>query len=181
MPGRFNVSNSLAALAIAPVADVALEVAAAALARPPGLPSQMVLNDAGQPIAVEVDYAHTADSLAKVLRMLRPVTRGRLIAVSGSAGERDPTKRFFFSSRRRHTSWNCDWSSDVCSSDLITSPVTVSTDATRSTSSPKSWMRIACSSYAGNTSIVSPRTRNLLRAKPRSLRSYCSSDRKSVV
>src|SRR6266568_1883190 len=25
---------------------------------------------------------------------------------------------FFFSSRRRHTSWNCDWSSDVCSSDL---------------------------------------------------------------
>src|SRR5689334_21911625 len=24
----------------------------------------------------------------------------------------------FFSSQRRHTSWNCDWSSDVCSSDL---------------------------------------------------------------
>src|SRR6516164_11359550 len=27
---------------------------------------------------------------------------------------------FFFSSRRRHTRWNCDWSSDVCSSDLLT-------------------------------------------------------------
>src|SRR6266568_5888326 len=26
--------------------------------------------------------------------------------------------KFFFSSRRRHTRWNCDWSSDVCSSDL---------------------------------------------------------------
>src|SRR5438309_5298353 len=26
---------------------------------------------------------------------------------------------FFFSSRRRHTRWNCDWSSDVCSSDLM--------------------------------------------------------------
>ena len=25
---------------------------------------------------------------------------------------------FFFSSRRRHTRWACDWSSDVCSSDL---------------------------------------------------------------
>src|SRR5689334_24765447 len=25
---------------------------------------------------------------------------------------------FFFSSRRRHTRWHCDWSSDVCSSDL---------------------------------------------------------------
>src|SRR5689334_7913681 len=29
----------------------------------------------------------------------------------------DPTFPFFFSSRRRHTRWNCDWSSDVCSSD----------------------------------------------------------------
>src|SRR6266481_6226204 len=28
------------------------------------------------------------------------------------------TSFFFFSSRRRHTRWNCDWSSDVCSSDL---------------------------------------------------------------
>src|SRR5205085_8275818 len=25
---------------------------------------------------------------------------------------------FFFSSRRRHTRFDCDWSSDVCSSDL---------------------------------------------------------------
>src|SRR5438309_6098445 len=30
----------------------------------------------------------------------------------------DLVHHFFFSSRRRHTSWNCDWSSDVCSSDL---------------------------------------------------------------
>src|SRR5689334_24129203 len=30
-------------------------------------------------------------------------------------------RRFFFSSRRRHTRWNCDWSSDVCSSDLSVS------------------------------------------------------------
>src|SRR2546430_4178328 len=27
--------------------------------------------------------------------------------------------RFFFSSRRRHTRFDCDWSSDVCSSDLV--------------------------------------------------------------
>src|SRR5260370_38380298 len=42
---------------------------------------------------------------------------------------------FFFSSRRRHTRFKCDWSSDVCSSDL---PVTqtpgrnVCTTSTRS-------------------------------------------------
>src|SRR5690242_20930208 len=29
---------------------------------------------------------------------------------------------FFFSSRRRHTRLTCDWSSDVCSSDLLASP-----------------------------------------------------------
>jgi len=93
MPGRFNVSNALAALAIAHVEGVAWEVAVEALARTPGVPGRMERVALGQPFAVVVDYAHTADSLAKVLRMLRPVTRGRLIAVFGSAGERDPTKR----------------------------------------------------------------------------------------
>src|SRR2546427_6196150 len=29
----------------------------------------------------------------------------------------DGVRRFFFSSRRRHTRFDCDWSSDVCSSD----------------------------------------------------------------
>ena len=49
--------------------------------------------DLGQPFGVVVDYAHTADSLGKVLRILRPLASGRVIAVFGSAGERDPTKR----------------------------------------------------------------------------------------
>src|SRR2546430_11314817 len=36
--------------------------------------------------------------------------------------------RFFFSSRRRHTRFDCDWSSDVCSSDLAN---VVGTEATK--------------------------------------------------
>src|SRR2546430_15579865 len=31
----------------------------------------------------------------------------------------DDISFFFFSSRRRHTRFDCDWSSDVCSSDLV--------------------------------------------------------------
>src|SRR6478736_162574 len=34
------------------------------------------------------------------------------------AAERERLFVFFFSSRRRHTIFDCDWSSDVCSSDL---------------------------------------------------------------
>src|SRR2546428_7610255 len=47
----------------------------------------------GQPFSVIIDYAHTPQSLEKVLRELRPVTKGKLIAVFGSAGDRDREKR----------------------------------------------------------------------------------------
>ncbi|MGZ8475842.1 MAG: UDP-N-acetylmuramoyl-L-alanyl-D-glutamate--2,6-diaminopimelate ligase [Candidatus Limnocylindria bacterium] len=93
MPGSYNVSNALAALSVAHALDLDLSAAADALGRTTGVPGRMERVDAGQPFAVVVDYAHTADSLAKVLRTLRPLTQGRLIAVFGSAGERDPTKR----------------------------------------------------------------------------------------
>ena len=93
MPGAYNVSNALAALSIAHALDLDLATAADALGRTAGVPGRMEHVDAGQPFAVVVDYAHTADSLGKVLRSLRPLTRGRLIAVFGSAGERDATKR----------------------------------------------------------------------------------------
>src|SRR2546430_4036408 len=39
-----------------------------------------------------------------------------------SAGDRRSSIAFFFSSRRRHTIFDCDWSSDVCSSDLCARP-----------------------------------------------------------
>src|SRR5467141_1321726 len=41
---------------------------------------------------------------------------------------------FFFSSRRRHTSFKCDWSSDVCSSDLATSATAKRVERRRATS-----------------------------------------------
>ncbi|MGZ3715996.1 MAG: UDP-N-acetylmuramoyl-L-alanyl-D-glutamate--2,6-diaminopimelate ligase [Ktedonobacterales bacterium] len=90
---RFNVSNCLAALAVGYLHGVAPEVLAEAMAAFGGVPGRMERIDAGQPFTVVVDYAHTADSLAKVLDVLRPVTQGRLIAVFGSAGDRDRVKR----------------------------------------------------------------------------------------
>jgi len=93
LPGRFNVSNALATLAVGETIGLDLGQAADALRDTSGVPGRMQRVVAGQPFVVIVDYAHTEDSLRKVLAMLRPLTADRLIAVIGSAGERDPTKR----------------------------------------------------------------------------------------
>jgi UDP-N-acetylmuramoyl-L-alanyl-D-glutamate--2,6-diaminopimelate ligase len=93
LPGSFNVHNALAVVALAKVEGIDLDLAARALGEVSGVPGRMETVDLGQPFGVVVDYAHTADSLGKVLRILRPLASGRVIAVFGSAGERDPTKR----------------------------------------------------------------------------------------
>ena len=47
----------------------------------------------GTPYSVLIDYAHTPDGLENVLRSVRDFCRGRLIAVFGCGGDRDPMKR----------------------------------------------------------------------------------------
>jgi UDP-N-acetylmuramoyl-L-alanyl-D-glutamate--2,6-diaminopimelate ligase len=93
LPGSFNVHNALAVVALAHAEGIDLDLAVTALGAVPGVPGRMETVELGQPFGVVVDYAHTADSLGKVLAVLRPLASGRLIAVFGSAGERDPTKR----------------------------------------------------------------------------------------
>lgn len=93
LPGRFNVANALASLAAVEALGLDVHHATAALRTTTGVPGRMERVDAGQPFTVIVDYAHTTDSMRKVLEVLRPLTAGRLIVVFGSAGERDPTKR----------------------------------------------------------------------------------------
>lgn len=91
--GRFNVSNCLAAIATAYSQGVPLEAIARGLASVKGVTGRMEHIDEGQDFAVIVDYAHTPDSLGKVLNTLRPLTKGKLLVVFGSAGERDRQKR----------------------------------------------------------------------------------------
>ncbi len=91
--GRFNVHNALAATGAGLAAGATLAQCRDALARAKPVRGRMDRIDAGQPFTVIVDYAHTPESLEKVLALLRPLTAGKLIAVFGSAGERDRTKR----------------------------------------------------------------------------------------
>jgi UDP-N-acetylmuramoyl-L-alanyl-D-glutamate--2,6-diaminopimelate ligase len=91
--GRFNVHNALAACAAGLAAGATLERATAALAKTRPVEGRMERIEGDQPFAVIVDYAHTPGSLEKVLALLRPLTPGKLIALFGSAGERDRSKR----------------------------------------------------------------------------------------
>jgi UDP-N-acetylmuramoyl-L-alanyl-D-glutamate--2,6-diaminopimelate ligase len=92
--GGFNVENALCAIGIALTTGLELDQIAAGLKRAPAIPGRMQRVDEGQLFSVIVDYAHTPDSLQKLLTLLRELSpSSRLIAVSGSAGERDVSKR----------------------------------------------------------------------------------------
>jgi UDP-N-acetylmuramoyl-L-alanyl-D-glutamate--2,6-diaminopimelate ligase len=93
LPGLFNVSNAVGAMAAARAVGISLETAAGALADAGRVPGRFEPIDEGQGFAVLVDYAHTPDSLENVLRAARPLTEGRLISVFGAGGDRDRAKR----------------------------------------------------------------------------------------
>ncbi len=93
LTGDFNVHNMLAALTIALAEGVPLEVAVGALEQVPGVRGRMERIEQGQPFTVLVDYAHTPGAFEKLLSIVRPLTEKKLIAVFGSAGERDREKR----------------------------------------------------------------------------------------
>jgi UDP-N-acetylmuramoyl-L-alanyl-D-glutamate--2,6-diaminopimelate ligase len=93
LAGSFNAGNALAAIAAACASGATLEQAIAGVSALERVTGRMEVVDEGQPFTAVVDYAHTAQSLERVLRELRSATRGRLIVVFGSAGERDREKR----------------------------------------------------------------------------------------
>jgi UDP-N-acetylmuramoyl-L-alanyl-D-glutamate--2,6-diaminopimelate ligase len=96
LAGRFNVHNALAAIGVGEALGLDPARMRAGLASVEGVPGRMQRIDQGQPFGVIVDYAHTAESLGKVLDNLAPLAAaggGGLIAVFGSAGDRDRTNR----------------------------------------------------------------------------------------
>ncbi len=96
LAGRFNVHNALAVVALGHVLDLDRSAVLEGLASLDGVPGRMERIDAGQPFGVVVDFAHSPASLETVLDLLGPGAAARgggVIAVFGSAGERDTAKR----------------------------------------------------------------------------------------
>jgi UDP-N-acetylmuramoyl-L-alanyl-D-glutamate--2,6-diaminopimelate ligase len=91
--GRFNIYNSLAALAAAYAMGVDLRPSVLALARSPQVPGRLEMVPARRQFQVFVDYAHTDDALLNVVRTCRDLRPHRLILVFGCGGNRDRAKR----------------------------------------------------------------------------------------
>jgi UDP-N-acetylmuramoyl-L-alanyl-D-glutamate--2,6-diaminopimelate ligase len=92
--GRFNAANALGVLGCVIAHGVPFREAVALIENLPPVPGRM--QAVGEKPLVVIDFAHTPDALEKVLLTLRPVADargGRLVAVFGAGGDRDPGKR----------------------------------------------------------------------------------------
>ncbi|MBI4091819.1 MAG: UDP-N-acetylmuramoyl-L-alanyl-D-glutamate--2,6-diaminopimelate ligase [Candidatus Levybacteria bacterium] len=91
---RFNISNFLAAIAVAKVIGIdkkVIEKAITTFKMPEG--RQEVVYD--KQFRVIIDFAHTPNAFGNLLPEVKKATRGRLIHVFGAAGQRDKSKRPF--------------------------------------------------------------------------------------
>lgn len=94
IPGGFTVYNALTAIGCALQLGVNLPDIAKALSTAKGVKGRVeVVPTPGKPYTILIDYAHTPDGLENVLTSVKGYCKGRLIAVFGCGGDRDPIKR----------------------------------------------------------------------------------------
>ncbi len=96
LPGSFNATNALGALALATLTGVQPEVAARGISACGGVPGRMERvrdPDPGRGLVVFVDYAHTPDAVERAIIAAREGVTGRIVVVLGAGGDRDRAKR----------------------------------------------------------------------------------------
>ena len=94
IPGAFSVYNALGVCGMALTLGLSLEQIADALADASGVRGRAeVVPTPGKEYTVLVDYSHTPDSLENILKTAREFCEGRVVAVFGCGGDRDPIKR----------------------------------------------------------------------------------------
>lgn len=94
IPGAFSVYNALGVLGAALTLGVSMDQAVRALATAQGVKGRAeVVPTPGKDYTVLIDYSHTPDSLENILKTVREFCRGRVVAVFGCGGDRDPIKR----------------------------------------------------------------------------------------
>lgn len=93
IPGDFNVYNSLAAVSVGCEIGLTKKQIEKGIAALEGVEGRMMIVNEGQKFKVIIDFASTPDAFENLFESVRPVTKGKLIAVFGSAGRRDEAKR----------------------------------------------------------------------------------------
>jgi alanine racemase len=93
MPGLFNIYNALAAFGASMALGISIAEIVDGLANARKVDGRFEKVDCPADFDVFVDYAHTPDSLSKILQEIRGLTRGRVVVVFGCGGDRDRTKR----------------------------------------------------------------------------------------
>jgi UDP-N-acetylmuramoyl-L-alanyl-D-glutamate--2,6-diaminopimelate ligase len=91
--GGYNFDNLLMAVAIAVELGVDPIDVAAIVPNLTGAAGRLEEISVGQSFTALVDYAHTPDAVSSVLSSIREFTTGKVIAVLGCGGDRDPMKR----------------------------------------------------------------------------------------
>ena len=94
IPGAFSVYNALGVMGAALSLGLTLPQIAESLATAQGVNGRAeVVPTPGKDYTVLIDYSHTPDSLENILKTVRGFCKGRVIAVYGCGGDRDPIKR----------------------------------------------------------------------------------------
>ena len=93
IPGMFSVYNALGTMAVGLALGLSLADCSDAMSSAKGVKGRLEIVPTGRDFSVVIDYSHKPDALEKVLKTLKPVTRGRLIALFGCGGDRDKLKR----------------------------------------------------------------------------------------
>ncbi|MBN2527213.1 MAG: UDP-N-acetylmuramoyl-L-alanyl-D-glutamate--2,6-diaminopimelate ligase [Deltaproteobacteria bacterium] len=91
--GAHNLNNLLVAFGICRAMGISNDTVQKAAKHIPSVPGRLERVPCDLGFSIFVDYAHTPDALVNVLRVLKPMTPGRLICVFGCGGDRDGAKR----------------------------------------------------------------------------------------
>lgn len=94
LPGSFNVSNVMAVVTAGLTLGIPADRIAKGVASLPAVKGRMASYKTDKGFSAIIDFAHTPDSFEKIFKEIRPVTKGKLIAVFGKAGERDQESRY---------------------------------------------------------------------------------------
>ena len=93
IPGRFSVYNAMSVISAGLLLEIPLPEICASLKTAKGVKGRVELVPTPEDFTILIDYAHTPDALENVIKSMKEVSEGRVVALFGCGGDRDKSKR----------------------------------------------------------------------------------------